>query len=370
MPIVQVVLIRKPDVLKLAAEDEDGMIHSLLNALPLLDEGSETKKDAPFDQSRLGSPDEVDKTTFSTVKAEMLSKASEENAGNELPIEQQHIIDHKSCFWTESGASNDAANGRVVREENDIAADDRSVQRLENSDPALFLAEETSESAVTDSTETHIEHNADIDVDNQLHTTHSRPCTTTFPRASRSSSRIESRSSSFSVPPVKSSQAPISLSSLLTHAAQLLEAYPPTLPELHVKDILGPKSVVHTWRSPLGEVFSAQSDDERDDEAERWVGGPDVIIPFIEEEDIEESETERKTKSRKGPVTKRRRPFFLPRIHLRFGVLTPTERRVLLIGTVVVVGLAITIRQNRSLADMKRGWMAWADAFVGSRIPP
>ncbi|OJA13339.1 hypothetical protein AZE42_05593 [Rhizopogon vesiculosus] len=370
---VAVVLVRKPDVLKLAVEGEDGMIHSVLNALPPLDEGFEIKNDVTFDQHiRSGPQDETD-TASRPEEAKLLSETSDENPRNELLIENQQLIEQNpGLCLTENGASYD--DGQVVREEGDIAANDRSIRNS----PALSADQlhEIEESAATKSSEAHIDNNADIDADIdfvqppqlqplQPHIlSHSRPCTpSTLPHAPRSNSCTQSRSPSFSTPHKNTSVAPISLPSLLTHAAQLLEAYPPTLPELRVNDILGPKSVVHTWRPCSRGGFSLQSDIERDDEAESWVGGPDVVFPCVEDEDIEESETERKT--RKDPVTKRRRPFLLPRMRLRFGVLTPAEKRVLLVGAVVIVGLAIAVRQNRGLADMKKGWIAWAYAFVG-----
>lgn len=366
MSLAQVVLVRKPDVLKLAIEGEDGMIHSILNALPPLNEGFETKEDVPSDQhTRSGSLDEVGKAIISTREAGLFSIAADENARNESFIEEKKDM-------SEDGPSRDIANGQIW---SDMAADDRNIHQLEHSRPAFSSAQPqaTEESVVSNSSEAHFDNNADIVQPSRLpplspHApSHSRSCTpatSTFPRASQSSCRTESRSPSFSAPRVNPTVAPISLPSLLTHAAQLLEAYPPTLPELCVKGILGLKSVVHTWIPPR-KGFSLQSDNERDDEAESWVGGPDVVIPFVEDEDIEESETERKTKSRKGPATKRRIPFLPPRMRLRFGVLTPTEKRVLLVGAVVVVGLAIALRQSRGFPEMKRGWIAWVCAFIG-----
>jgi len=371
MSLAQVVLVRKPDVLKLAIEGEDGMIHSVLNALPPLNEGFDTKEDVPSDEhTRSGSLDEVGKATPSTGELGLFSISADENARNESPIEEKKDM-------SENGASHDTANGQIGSH---IAADDRNIHQLEYSRPAFPSAQPqaTEQSVVPNSSEAHFDNNADInDIDivrpSQLrplspHTpSHSRPCTpptSLSPRASQSSSRTESRSPSFSAPRTNPTAAPISLPTLLSHAAQLLEAYPPTLPELRVKDILGPKSVVHTW-TPTRKGFSLQTDNERDDEAESWVGGPEVVIPFVEDEDIEESETEGKTKSRKGPVAKRRIPFLPPRMRLRFGMLTPTEKRVLLVGAVVMVGLAIALRQSRGFPEMKRGWIAWACAFVG-----
>ncbi|KAG2156876.1 rab-GTPase-TBC domain-containing protein [Suillus bovinus] len=309
---VAVILVRKPDVLQLAVEDEDGMIHSVLNALPSLSDDSETANHVLSDQViRSGSPDEENEVTFNTEETKRLSDTPDENT-NELSTGQQQMIEQQPVpRLTENGVPKNIIDGQVLVPPN----------------PPFF----------------------------------SKP---TSPRTSRSSSRTASRSSSSS-PPQKSCRSPISLTSLLTHAAQLLEAYPPTLPELCVKDILGPKSVVHTWRPPQ-DGFSTQWDNERDDEAESWVGSPDVVIPFIEDEDIEENENKRKTKSRKGPVTRDRRFVLLHRLRLRFGLLTFTEKRILLLGAIAVVGLAVALRHNRSFSETRKGWMAWAWAFGGA----
>ncbi|KAG2134829.1 rab-GTPase-TBC domain-containing protein [Suillus clintonianus] len=389
---VAVILVRKPDVYQLAVEDEDGMIHSVLNALPPLSDDSETTYDVPSDSdqhTRTGSRDEEDKVTFNTEEAKRLSDVPDENTSDGPSIGQHQMIEQKPipCL-TENGASQNIPDDQVIRGESDMAADadysakNRVIQRSDNSYTALSSAQprETEECPATISSETHIDNTAKIDTDTdfvQLSQPRlpphphfpSRPPSPTLLRTSRSSSRTASRSPS--PPPPKSCRPPISLPSLLTHAAQLLEAYPPTLPELRVKDILGPKSVVHTWRPPPPrEGFSISSDNGCDDNAESWVGSPDVVVPFIEDEDIEESENERKTKSRKGPVTKHRRLILLHRLRLQFGLLTPTEKRILLLGAVAVVGLAVALRQNRGFADMKKGWTAWAWAFtarIGNR---
>ncbi|KAG2343019.1 hypothetical protein BDR05DRAFT_948435 [Suillus weaverae] len=375
---VAVILVRKPDVLQLAIEDEDGMIHSVLNALPSLSDDSETTSDVPSDQhARSGSLDEEDMVTFNTEEAKRLSDAPDENTSNELSIGQHQMIEQKPvpCL-TENGASKNITEDQVVRGESNVAADagnsaeNCAIQRSDDSRFALFSAQpqETEECpAIIDNT-TEIDTATDFVQPSQpqLVPPHppflSRPTSPTSLRTSRSSSRTASRSPSS--PPPKSCRPPISLPSLLTHAAQLLDAYPPTLPELRVKDILGPKSVVHTWRPPQ-DGLSTQCDNERDDDAESWVGGPDVVVPFIEDEDIRESENERKMKSRKDLVTRHRGLVLLHSLRLRFGLLTLTEKRILLLGAVAAVGLAVALRQNRGFSDTRKGWISWAWAFSG-----
>lgn len=382
---VAVILVRKPDVLQLALEEEDGMIHSALNALPSLSDGSETENDVPPDQhTRSGPLDKENAITFNTDETKRLSDTPDDNTSNELPIGQHQMIEQipVPCL-AENGASTNITDGQVVRGESNAAADGGrsaehwAIQQSDDSDDsrsALFSAQpqETEGCPVIIPSETLIDGTAQINADidfvqpsqPQLVPPHppflSRPTSPTSLGTSRSSSRIASRSPS--LPPQKS--RPISLPSLLTRAAQLLEAYPPTLPELRVKDILGPKSVVHTWRPPQDRL-STSCDAERDNDAESWVGSPDVVVPFVEDEDIEESESERKTKSRNGPITRHRRLVLLHRLRLRFGLLTLTEKRILLLGAVAAVGLAVALRQNRGFFDTRKGWIAWAWAFAG-----
>lgn len=373
---MQVILARKPDVLQLALEDEDGMIHSVLNALPSLSDDSEIVNDVPPDQhTRSGSLDEEDMVTFNTEETKRLLDAPDEISSNELSTEQQQMMEQ---IQVPGGASTNITDGEVVRGENSVAADaghsaeNWTTQASDDSRPVLFLAQpqESEGCPVNIPSETRINSTAEINTDTQpsqpqLVPPHppslSRPTSTTSLGTSRSNSRNVSRSSSS--PPQKSSRT-ISLPSLLTHAAQLLETYPPTLPELRVKDILGPKSVVHTWRPPQDDL-PTRSDNERDDDAESWVGSPDVVVPFIEDEDIEESENEQRTKSRKGPVTRHRRLVLLHRLRLRFGLLTLTEKRILLLGAVAAISLAVALRQNRGFSDTRKGWIAWAWAFAG-----
>ncbi|KAG2081737.1 rab-GTPase-TBC domain-containing protein [Suillus discolor] len=371
---VAVILVRKPDVLRLAEEEEDGMIHSVLNALPSLSDDSGTANDVPSDQhTRSASPDEEDTVTFNTEEMRQLSDIPDENTSHELSIEQHQMIEEKPvpCL-AENGASQNITDGEVVHGETDVttdaghSADTWSIQPSDDSHPTLFSVQPPAMISL----ETLVDNTAEINTDirpsqPQLLPPNppslSRPTSPTSLRKSRSSSCTASRSSS--LPPKKSCRPPISLTSLLTHAAQLLETYPPTLPELRVKDILGPKSVVHTWRPPQNS-FSTQCDNERDDDVESWVGSPDVVVPFIEDEDIE-SENERKTKSHKGPVPRHRKLVLFHRLRLRFGLLTPTEKRILLLGAIAAVGLAVALRQNRGFSEMRKGWIAWVWAFGG-----
>ncbi|KAG1798988.1 rab-GTPase-TBC domain-containing protein [Suillus plorans] len=350
---VAVILVRKPDVLRLAAEEEDGMIHSVLNALPSLSDDSETANDVPFDQhTRSASPDEEDTVPFNTEEMKRLSDTPDESTSHELFTEQHQMIEEKPVLClAENGVSKNITDGEVVLGETNVTADPQEI-------------------AAMISPETLVDNTAEINTDIRPSQPQvvppnppflSRPTSPTSLRTSRSSSCTASRSSSS--PPQKSCRPPVSLTSLLTHAAQLLETYPPTLPELRVNDILGPKSVVHTWRPPQNS-FSTQYDNERDDDVESWVGSPDVVVPFIEDEDIE-SENERKTKSRKGPVPRHRNLVLLHRLRLRFGLLTSMEKRILLLGAIAAVGLAVALRQNRGISEMRNGWIAWVWAFSG-----
>jgi hypothetical protein len=193
-----------------------------------------------------------------------------------------------------------------------------------------------------------------------------------------------------------STHALTTLSSLLTHADSLYELYPPTHPGLAMSSIMGPQSVVYTWREPkpssvLAEVKSTEWEDQgiADDEAEAMVSctglvvypyidettkndDDDDVYPTLEEEMVEEEEEEwwgwwnekrrmgrkqrdkerEKYKKNKNLKGKRR-----PR-KLRKNPLSRVERRTMLAGAVVVLGVAMAVYGARVGRSSSVGWDA------------
>ncbi|KAG8216914.1 hypothetical protein J3R82DRAFT_7189 [Butyriboletus roseoflavus] len=103
---------------------------------------------------------------------------------------------------------------------------------------------------------------------------------------------------------------PLSLTYLLGQADDLLATYPPSHPLLRVTDIMGPDSVMRTWRPlPLSAI----------------------------------------TRDAKTKVSRAQSKSLLDprRIGLRLGALTPAERRVLFIGALLVVGAAMALKSSK-----------------------
>ncbi|KXN84909.1 TBC1 domain family member 20 [Leucoagaricus sp. SymC.cos] len=78
----------------------------------------------------------------------------------------------------------------------------------------------------------------------------------------------------------------LSLPILLQTASTLFQTYPPTHPSLYLSQIMGPQSVVHTWSEKFEEWVG-------DDDAERMVLRPDLVVyPFMGDTEGEGGESE------------------------------------------------------------------------------
>ncbi|KII87659.1 hypothetical protein PLICRDRAFT_111646 [Plicaturopsis crispa FD-325 SS-3] len=122
----------------------------------------------------------------------------------------------------------------------------------------------------------------------------------------------------------------ISLTALLKHADELYAAHPPTHPALAVDTIMGPNSVIFTWSEDPSAMPPA-------DAAEAMVTHPELIVhPFIEEPEDDADEKGR-------PHHRRRRKLRKAR---RFHV----ERRTMLAGAVLVLGVAMAVYGMRARA--------------------
>jgi hypothetical protein len=145
---------------------------------------------------------------------------------------------------------------------------------------------------------------------------------------------------------------PLSLTYLLRQADGLLAAYPPSHPSLRVTEIMGPDSVMRTWR-PLpicakapGAVPEKQPYDYTDDYLETLVNSSSIVIPSPPPS----PSLGRRLPVKKGKASPRAmsRALLDPRrIGLRLGALTPAERRMLFMGALLVVGAAMALKSGR-----------------------
>lgn len=142
----------------------------------------------------------------------------------------------------------------------------------------------------------------------------------------------------------------LALSSLLRQADELYRKFPPDHPELKLSTIMGPQSVVFTWKESVeGERFA--SGDARDDEAEAMILHPELIVypdvPELPATGDKESEDESRVDVNHGEK-RRRRKSLKPR-------LLDTRTKTMVAGAIVVLGVAMAvygIRQRGSTSGM------------------
>ena len=150
---------------------------------------------------------------------------------------------------------------------------------------------------------------------------------------------------------------PLSLPYLLRQADALLTTYPPSHPALRVREIMGKDSVVQTWHAPMITNTRDTSVDEweSDDYLQSLVNSENIVVPTPPS----------------SPVLRPRFPKYastsrwngkgvlgLRQVGLRMGLLTPLERRLLLAGVLLVIGVAVVLKYNK-LPKCLESWMLW-----------
>ncbi|KAF9031640.1 hypothetical protein BDZ89DRAFT_1063779 [Hymenopellis radicata] len=116
----------------------------------------------------------------------------------------------------------------------------------------------------------------------------------------------------------------ITLASLLLHADEMYETYPPSHPSLSLSSIMGPQSVVFTWSTSCAEMPS-------DDAAERMVEQPELTVFPPPTAPVKEKEAERSRKRKPRKLYKR-----------------PPSRRTMIAAAVLVLGIAMAFYGVRS----------------------
>ena len=306
----------------MAEDDDDGMLHSLLTTLPELEgrefetfEGSvvETEKETTTDDSSRIT-DGVDEVQISSSL-----DAGNPKKGDADPDDMGSLVslgEFDDYSWGLASATRSLSNSVQVDES------DQNVQR--KSDPETD-ARDSSPAPAPPS----------IDV----------------------SEKSQGEPSSSSRPP-RPPKHTVPLSSLLQHADELYALYPPTHPELHIAEIMGPNSVIFTWKEPTDSL-----DTDADDEAERLTGEDGVVLPYEESEAESEAESSdwEEEIEKKPPPRKRRRlikrrprpsyPHKPSRLRktlrrLGFGLSHPlllSDKKTVATGAVLVLGVAIAV---------------------------
>lgn len=141
---------------------------------------------------------------------------------------------------------------------------------------------------------------------------------------------------------------PLSLPDLLRQADGLLNTYPPSHPDLRVHEIMGKDSVVQTWHAPI-------ISDARDMPMDKWESG-DYLESLVNSEDIVISSPPpspvlrprlHDTKYSPSSNWNGKGLLSLRQVGLRLGLLTPSERRLVLAGALVVVIIAVALKYNK-----------------------
>ena len=169
--------------------------------------------------------------------------------------------------------------------------------------------------------------------------------------------------------PGQPAKARLSLSSLLRQADELFVRFPPSHPKLDLDKIMGPRSTIFTWTDSFSTLPS-------DDELEQYVKTPHlVVLPYVDPlEEILRKEKEAKELERRGVERRRKlRKSLFARVR--------AEKRTVLAGAVLALGVAMAVYGFRAPGDLGRGhprgdWrkllryiggllLAGGDTFVG-----
>ena len=133
----------------------------------------------------------------------------------------------------------------------------------------------------------------------------------------------ESESDDYSKPKTRKT---VTLQSLLVHADQLYDLYPPAHPGIALSTVMGPNSVMRTWSSSFGDLPS-------DDVAEAMVEKLELIVHPPAEEENKELPPKRKAIQRRTAL------------HLR------DHRSTMIASAVLLLGVAIAVYGSRVGSD-------------------
>ncbi|KAL4248680.1 GTPase-activating protein TBC20/Gyp8-like protein [Abortiporus biennis] len=297
---VAVVLTRKEEAERLTQEGEDGMIHSLLSSLPdLYEEGDHTPT---IPESTLKQEFFEQKEHISEVKLESHDNVTHNDSAN---VEEDSTLEVLPNAETEVSTPDNATEG-----------EDSTSEGVPKSNGDLLP--EVKDEVVDESSE--------------ISRTPSDSLVLETPPPS--SSNVKEEDESYPQTPISSiTRRPrVSLSALFRHADSLYEQYPPTHPQIDISSIMGPQSVTLTWSEDPSNLPD-------DDEAEKMVTRPELIVLPYTEEVPESKETEENEDRYGHHEKKRRRKLKKPR---RLGALM-VQRKTVVASAVIVLGVAMAV---------------------------
>ncbi|KAI1785958.1 rab-GTPase-TBC domain-containing protein [Ganoderma leucocontextum] len=331
-------LTRRQEVQAFDEEGEDGMVHSLLTVLPdLYEEGdnppeplaekSSMPQDPPtspepkmetFERAEadvpvtaFASPDGLDRadldgsTDVSTEPSEV-SQEGESSVYASTDGGSETLVDADEPVPTTDG-TNTPAIPSCSSLEPKAMAEPSELPRLSSADeaekpPVPLPQEETDEQPPLPSLEDE------------------KPTRTRTPSPERPSRDPRPR------------RPRLSLTALLTQADELMRQYPPTHPQIALSTIMGPQSVVHTWSERARDLPS-------DDDAERMIARPELIVLPPPAPSPLESEDETEDMKRREKEERRRKRLRKPR--RLTGMIV--QRKTMVAGAVLVLGVAVAV---------------------------
>jgi hypothetical protein len=357
------ILERKDEVRRLMEEDEDGMIHSLLSSFPALaDELEPNPSSQPqlvhptgVVDHHLPSPEDVETDAEATVvvdpeSSHVLTDETDATGTEGTPIFSPPPDSDLTLVDSDLGTVDDerAVKEDMKEEKSDGVEgatdyiDAQTTPTKQSSLPtkkplANAIAETVNDSAVAVNT---------------LDTSSSTSLQPENDTLSRKGPRTLIRS----------------LPSLLTHASNLETLFPPSHPSLHLSQIMGPQSVIHTWSENFKDWPS-------DNDAEGMVTHMDLIVYPDYQSDVsdgssetdEDSNEEAREKNKGGEKKKRRNRLtkkWKPRSSKRGGkhkhkkrkypfpftfklpggkLMPMPEKRTMVAGAVLVLGIGMAM---------------------------
>lgn len=302
------------------AEGEEGMLHSLLTALPELSDGDEQHE-------------AEESSNVQDVESNILTdrlKESEVGATRKEHFQAESEIDSVVIALSNEAAEPSKLPDTDVESGSEAGGSSQGEpelsgksQQSDTSLPGSSIASNLSSVDLKSSSESTHDESA-----------HAQSSSHDHPRAASPAPSSASTSSR----PNNHKRPIIPLPYLLSEADRLYAIYPPSLPALHLNDILGPQSVVNTW-----------SEDPRDlptdDEAEAMARHTSLIVKqFVDpaEAAARAAETDIDTRGGKARGRKhklrRSRRFRFPYVRL--------DQKTVLTGTVVTLAVAVAIYQG------------------------
>jgi hypothetical protein len=298
----QIILARKKEVLRLQEEDEEGMIHSLLSSLPNLvdDSVDDTSSLAEGDTSVLENGDNTFFKDFppdiSTVPMGLEDVKREKN--------EDDILDSAAPTNAERKPSNDHHDlPEFLEFDFGVGAASTPIPSAERQE--IFVDPEG-------------EHVVKSEISPDVE--------------SAQSPKVEEADIPLHAAPTHPN---LTLVDLLRTADELYEQFPPSHSGLKLSSIMGPQSVIYTWSESACALPS-------DHTAEAMVAHPELIVyPYVEP--IHDQKEGAGDTPEKGGAANSGRSAHRKRRKLRKSPFGQVEKKTMLAGTVIVLGVAMAV---------------------------